>query len=281
MSSRSIEFQSFEGPLAKQDLLDFIKNFKTLAANPFYHDKSFNIHWTCEHAASGANHCWFNNLLNRVARAINGVGKSYDDNTFSAYHATASYDDSDNTYALEIEPRTATYEGADDALDVITDDKIIPADYRARIDRLKKALADGRIKSEPETAKGSAGSFDLAGLLRAIERGTSSWSILGSLDAPSPKPADDDDDDDEWMEIYSQHAQFKEFCGKHEHLKPYHGFRYFQCWGGGPEGGYIMNDKDETYKVNRGWGEPFKVERVDGIIDMGGDERRLRIIAKP
>ena len=96
-------------------------------------------------------------------------------------------------------------------------------------------------------------------------------------------PFEDEDEDDNWMEIYSHHLDFKVFCGKHKHLEPYHGFRYFQCWGGGPEGGYIMNDEDETYRVNRSWGQPFTVEPVDGIIDIGhryGMEH-LRIIPKP
>ena len=88
------------------------------------------------------------------------------------------------------------------------------------------------------------------------------------------------------MEVYAVYADFKVFCGDREHLKPYHGFRYFQCWGGGPEGGFITNDKGETYTVNRGWGEPFKVEPVnpvDGILDI--QERhsvtQLRVVPKP
>lgn len=92
-----------------------------------------------------------------------------------------------------------------------------------------------------------------------------------------------EEEDDDWMEIYSHHPDFKVFCGDHEHLKPYHGFRYFQCWGGGDEGGFIMNDDDETFKVKRGWGEPFSVEPVDGILDIGHRDgvEQLRVIPKP
>ena len=99
----------------------------------------------------------------------------------------------------------------------------------------------------------------------------------------SEEDDEDEDEDDDWMEIYSQHETFKAFCGDHEHLKPYHDFRYFQCWGGGDEGGFIMNDKDETYKVNRGWFQPFTVEPVDGILDIGhrGGVEHLRVIPKP
>lgn len=93
----------------------------------------------------------------------------------------------------------------------------------------------------------------------------------------------DCEDEQEWMEVYAVYEDFKEFCGEHEHLKLYHGFRYFQCWGGGPEGGFITNDKDETYKVNRGWGEPFTVETVDGILDIneGCSGTQLRVVPKP
>ena len=68
---------------------------------------------------------------------------------------------------------------------------LIPADYQERIDRLKKALADGRIATEPpepkKNADGSfkAGHFDLAGLIRSIERGFTCWSVLGTLDVES------------------------------------------------------------------------------------------------
>ena len=88
---------------------------------------------------------------------------------------------------------------------------------------------------------------------------------------------DNDDDDD--YDIYNYAADFGHYCGDHEHLQPYkEGFEYFACWGGGPEGGFITNG-DETYKVNRTWGEPFTVERIDGRIDLT-DNNKLRIVPK-
>lgn len=93
----------------------------------------------------------------------------------------------------------------------------------------------------------------------------------------------EDEDEDEWMEVYS-HGSFKDYCGDHEHLQQFKHFTYYQCWGGGPEGGYIFNDNDETYQVNRTWGESFKPERVEGHIElapaesMKGQPMRIRII---
>jgi len=76
---------------------------------------------------------------------------------------------------------------------------------------------------------------------------------------------DDEDDEDLWMEIYSETEKFAELCGKHEHLKPYHNFRYLQCWGGGPEGGFLT-DGTTLHKVNRTWGEAFTVFPQPGTL---------------
>lgn len=95
-------------------------------------------------------------------------------------------------------------------------------------------------------------------------------------DAPLEEDLTDDesDDEDEWMEVYSYHHGFGAFCGEHEHLQPYRDFRYYQCWGGGPEGGYIECG-EELYRVNRTWLEPFTVERVNGRVEEKGDQIRI------
>ena len=92
------------------------------------------------------------------------------------------------------------------------------------------------------------------------------------------------DEDESSMEVYSQ-SKFKELCGDHNHLKPYHNYNYYQCWGGGPEGGFITDNQGNVYKVNRSWGQPFTVERVNGWIetkmvdDGGGSEQMyLRVV---
>jgi hypothetical protein len=92
-------------------------------------------------------------------------------------------------------------------------------------------------------------------------------------------PDTDDEDEDEWMEVYSYHHGFGSFCGEHEHLQPYRDFRYYQCWGGGPEGGYIECGV-ELYRVNRTWGKPFTVERVKGKIEEDRTGDKIRIIKK-
>jgi hypothetical protein len=99
-----------------------------------------------------------------------------------------------------------------------------------------------------------------------------------ALDKRYDESESDEEDEDEWMEVYSRTDDFSPYCGEHEHLQPYKDFQYFQCWGGGPEGGYIMNDNDDTYRVNRTWGEPFTVERVEGIIDVSPCQKKIRII---
>lgn len=88
----------------------------------------------------------------------------------------------------------------------------------------------------------------------------------------------DTEDEDEWMEVYT-HCMFGPYCGEHEHLQPYKDFRFYQCWGGGPEGGFIACG-DELYRVNRSWGEPYTVERVKGKIEEDRTGNKIRIIKK-
>lgn len=92
-----------------------------------------------------------------------------------------------------------------------------------------------------------------------------------------------EDEDDDWMDVYS-HGSFKDYCGEHEHLQQFKHFTYYQCWGGGPEGGYIFNPfATKIYRVNRTWGESFTAEEVEGDIEIAPAESmkepmRIRII---
>ena len=76
---------------------------------------------------------------------------------------------------------------------------------------------------------------------------------------------EEEDEEDEWMEVYYK-EDFDELCGDHEHLQPYKkGFTYYNCWGGGPVGGYIYNGT-ELYRVSHTWAEPYTAEPVEGKI---------------
>ena len=88
------------------------------------------------------------------------------------------------------------------------------------------------------------------------------------------------EDDDEWMAVYDQ-GRFKKYCGGHTHLKAFKDYYYYQCWGGGDEGGYITNDK-KTYRVSRSWFQPFTVERVEGLIELDQTQgfSQIRILPK-
>jgi hypothetical protein len=66
------------------------------------------------------------------------------------------------------------------------------------------------------------------------------------------------------MEVYSETDNFGQFCGEHEHLKEFHNCRYYECWGGGSQGGFIVNEKNDVFRVERNWGTPFQVEKVAG-----------------
>ena len=75
-----------------------------------------------------------------------------------------------------------------------------------------------------------------------------------------------EDEDDAEMEVYFETEHFGNLCGDHEHLKEFHDFHYYQCWGGGGDGGYIVNEKNFVFRVERNWGTPFSVEKVAGFI---------------
>jgi hypothetical protein len=107
---------------------------------------------------------------------------------------------------------------------------------------------------------------------------------LGECDSDS-----DADEDDEWMDVYNV-GTFERFCKNQPQLQKYADCTYYQCWGGGPEGGYLLYRTcetgwdDEVYRVNRTWGEPFTVERVLGATGIEVQEiatdtgTRIRII---
>ena len=55
-------------------------------------------------------------------------------------------------------------------------------------------------------------------------------------------------EDDDWQEVY--HVS-REIMQGHRGV-------YYQTYGGGPEGGYLVS-KDKIYTVNRNWFLPFEV----------------------
>ena len=59
--------------------------------------------------------------------------------------------------------------------------------------------------------------------------------------------------------------RFEEYCGDHEHLSQFKNFKYFQTFGGGPEGGFIMERVGEhtmVSEVERSWFKPFTVTKT-------------------
>lgn len=87
---------------------------------------------------------------------------------------------------------------------------------------------------------------------------------LNKMDEVEDDESEDEDEDE--MQVYFETETFGNLCGEHEHLKEFHEYHYYQCWGGGPEGGYIVNEKNFVFKVERSWGTPFSVEKVAGFI---------------
>ena len=75
----------------------------------------------------------------------------------------------------------------------------------------------------------------------------------------------EEDCDCEWHQVYAEH-EFHDFCGKHQHLQKYKNWHFYLCWGGGPEGGFIINEETgEVCEVDRTWGQPFSVNPCEGM----------------
>jgi hypothetical protein len=70
---------------------------------------------------------------------------------------------------------------------------------------------------------------------------------------------EDEPEDDAWMEVYSEDTwdgpELPTLAGGH----------YYQCWGGGPVGGFVVKD-GVTYKVNYTPSTEWVLERLDGDL---------------
>ena len=103
-------------------------------------------------------------------------------------------------------------------------------------------------------------------------RDTTRLEMYDNKNAESDAESDDDAesiDEDDWMDVYMR-CSFAKYCENQPQLQKYADCTYYQCWGGGPEGGYLLrrrseDSEDEVYKVNRTWGEPFTVEPMIGV----------------
>jgi hypothetical protein len=75
--------------------------------------------------------------------------------------------------------------------------------------------------------------------------------------------------EDDTLDVYQQ-GLFSEFSC--EAFSDYHDCWYFQCWGGGPEGGFLHrtlpDGTEQTFRVNRGWFERWSIEPITQRIDI-------------
>lgn len=125
------------------------------------------------------------------------------------------------------------------------------------------------------TMRQGAGRLNRANWIRAIrENGPEIQQIRG----PVPDP-DEEEEEDDWMDVYSS-GSFDEWCETAPDSK-WRGAFYRQCWGGGPEGGFITTTDGEVWRVNRTWFERFEpstFERVHGTIETHPHTQQIRII---
>lgn len=71
-----------------------------------------------------------------------------------------------------------------------------------------------------------------------------------------------------WSTIYYR-GEFAGFCGEHPHLQDFKTATYYQTYGGGPEGGYLVMPDKSVYTTDRNWGTPFSLpEKVEGELNV-------------
>ena len=82
-------------------------------------------------------------------------------------------------------------------------------------------------------------------------------------------------DDNDFEQIYSNEL-FDDYIEKGNiELEKLKGGRYYQTYGGGPEGGYVILPNEEIYEVNRSWGKPFEiVKQIKGKCIIQNENRK-------
>jgi len=90
----------------------------------------------------------------------------------------------------------------------------------------------------------------------------------------------------EWEEVYSVRDVSEVLKDVH---KMWEGAKYYQTFGGGPEGGYFMTPEsgflgmEAVFKVRRSWGQPWKIDIIRNAVleyepadEMKGKTARCR-----
>jgi hypothetical protein len=149
------------------------------------------------------------------------------------------------------------------------------ASYTYEVDKksfveMFKDLTDGKDATDDDFDKfcvlfgdGGKRAFGLA------EEALDMWANQCVNDVASAR--EDAAEEDEWEEVYNageadKNAKpqlFKDVKG--DSWPQYNDFKYYQTYGGGPEGGYIT-DGTILAKVYRNWDIPFSVKVVNGTL---------------
>jgi hypothetical protein len=70
--------------------------------------------------------------------------------------------------------------------------------------------------------------------------------------------------EEEWCFVYNI-EDFEEYCT--EELAFLSTGKYYQTYGGGPEGGFVELPTGEVYSVKRSWGIPFTATKLAGKLE--------------
>jgi hypothetical protein len=89
-----------------------------------------------------------------------------------------------------------------------------------------------------------------------------------------------DEYDENWETVYRYCVWRKTEQGRGGALE---GGHYFQTFGGGPEGGYVLVGRKTVYAVRRGWGTRWTYRKIAnkrlGIVSMPDGEIKVKTLA--
>jgi hypothetical protein len=74
---------------------------------------------------------------------------------------------------------------------------------------------------------------------------------------------DDEEQENSWDEVYYM-CLFSQVSS--DAYKEYHGWIYYQTYGGGPEGGFLVND-GKVCEVSRSWVTGWEIKPITGKVE--------------
>jgi hypothetical protein len=71
-----------------------------------------------------------------------------------------------------------------------------------------------------------------------------------------------ENEEDSWIQVYNIPESINPYIENIEHLQILRDGIYYQTFGGGPEGGFVVLENGDIYEITRNWFKPFSYEKI-------------------